>query len=218
MRGIGNIFHRCKGTINRITSVPMYTFTHLESRLRSLFHRNICLYRTVGLSVRLFLSHKRLSLPLSLAPFRPSVCLSVSDGVYIAVVAAVESVPCAAPVWDDAAGTHGRGRVDALFRGRFDTIFFNVLTTGRADVASRARGAFTPREWHKESGQRTRLLRSRSAHTLTPLMRPREKPEAEHNRRRTNRAELLRASTTTTADGNIVSPLPAREISRVTIV
>lgn len=33
-------------------------------------------------------------------------------------------------------------------------------------------------EWHKESGQRTRLLRSRSAHTLTPLRRPREKPES----------------------------------------
>lgn len=105
------------------------------------FPPNICLYRTVGLSVRLFLS-RSVYRSLCLTPFRPSVRLSVSDGVYIAVVAAVESVPCAAPVWDDAAGTHGRGRVDALFRGRFDTIFFNVLTTGRADVASRARGAF----------------------------------------------------------------------------
>ncbi|EFN61659.1 hypothetical protein EAG_05963 [Camponotus floridanus] len=33
-------------------------------------------------------------------------------------------------------------------------------------------------EWHKESRQRTRLLRSRSAHTLTPLTRSREKPES----------------------------------------
>lgn len=124
------------------------TYIHVHALCRvyvPFSSRNICLYRTVSLSVRLFLSHKRLLLPLSLTPFRLSVRLSVSDGVYIAVVAAVESVPCAAPVWDDAAGTHGRGRIDALFRGCFDTIFFNVLTTGRADVASRARGAFTPR-------------------------------------------------------------------------
>lgn len=107
------------------------------------FPRNTCLYHTVLCSFVSFA--QRLSLPLSLTPLRSSVRLSVPDGVYIAVVAAVESVPCAAPVWDDAAGTHGRGRVDALFRGRFNTIFFNVLTTERADVASRARGAFTPR-------------------------------------------------------------------------
>ncbi|XP_076181513.1 uncharacterized protein LOC143153817 [Ptiloglossa arizonensis] len=77
---------------------------------------------------------------------------------------------------------------------------------------------FTPREWHKESGQRTRLLRSRSAHTLTPLMRPREKPEAERCRGCTNSIEHDRPSTPTTARETIVSPLPAREISRVTHV
>lgn len=94
MREIGNIFDRYR---TQSTGHRIYTFTHYVASM-FLFPPNICLYRTVSLSVRLFLSHKRLLLPLSLTPFRLSVRLSVSDGVYIAVVAAVESVPCAAPV------------------------------------------------------------------------------------------------------------------------
>lgn len=99
----------------------------------------------IAQSVCLFVSFCRTaSIAPSVSRFLSSVCPSV--GVRRCVYRRrrccrirSERGPC---VWDDAAGTHGRGRVDALFRGCFDTIFFDVLTTGRADVASRARGAF----------------------------------------------------------------------------
>lgn len=123
------------------------THIHHSRTLSSLSSSFIYLSLSHNRFIRSSLSFARAFIAPSVSRSRSSVCLSVGvrQCVYRRLVAAVESVPCAAPVWDDAAGTHGRGRVDALFPRSFDTIFFNVLTTGRADVASRARGAFTPR-------------------------------------------------------------------------